>query len=313
MTEHYLRDARFLDIGDLPTGFSPYEFKQLLIRQFTVAELQLLHHAMHSQHKPYAHIIRAVQMACSIDVNKLTDGDFEYVMAWERMHSFPKVPLQVSWQCKNPVWIHKDTKRMGNPKMDAKTAHAEGYEKQPCDYNNVVIINNAKTCVHTLDDDNLTLPYNDLDFPRVSTLSDFHEYIKETPSMRHMGEVARWIKSGSNFHAKLKYLLAQPDMELYERILAIRGEYHHGISEKMHLNCKGCDYTFEHESTPRLLSFFADNSEADIYNISYNLLSGFGMQPDMNMPAKIFLYHHSTMAKDRQEAEQRAKGMKTLG
>lgn len=309
----YLNDPRFLDIGDLPTGFSPYQFKQLLIRQFTVAELQLLHHAMHSPHKPYSHIIRAVQMACSVDVSQLTDGDFEYVMAWLRLHSYPKVPLQVSWQCKNPIWVHKETNRIGPQSLTPAEAFAEGYKQDICNHNNVVIVNNARTQVHTLDDDNLTLPYDDLDFPRVATLSDFHEYLEENPWMRHMGEAARWIKQGSNFQAKLRFLLAQPDSALYERILSIRSEYHHGISEVMRLNCKMCDYTFTHESTPKLLSFFSDNSESDIYNISYNLLSGFGMQPDMNMPAKIFLYHHSTMAKDRQEAEQRAKGIKTLG
>jgi hypothetical protein len=157
------------------------------------------------------------------------------------------------------------------------------------------------------------LPYDDLDFPRVSTLSDFNEYVEEHKWMRHIAEVSRWIKQGKSFKAKLHYLLAQPDNELYERILAVRDKYHHGISQTMRLRCGVCNHTFTHESPPRLLSFFADNSEQDIFNISYNLLSGFGMQPDMKMPAKLFLYHHSTLAKDRKEAEARAKGIKTLG
>lgn len=310
----YMRDARYLDIGDLPTGFSPYtDFKQLLVRQFTVAELQLLHHAMHSSSKPYSHIIRAVQLACSADVAQLTDGDFEYVMAWQRLHSFPKVPLQVSWRCQNQIWAHDDTNRIGDQNMDTKTAAIKGYHREVCNNANVLIVNNAQVAVHTLDDNNLTLPYADLDFPRVSTLSDFNEFVEENKWMRHVAEVARWVKQGKTFQAKLKYLQAQPDNELYERILAVRSEYHHGITEKMTLRCTTCGHSFTHESSPRLLSFFADNSETDLFNISYNLLSGFGMQPDMNMPAKIFLYHHSTMAKDRQEAEARAKGIKTLG
>lgn len=311
--DKYLRDARFLDIGGLPTGFAPYPFKQLLIRQFTVAELQLLHHAMHSKDRPYFHIIRAVQLATSVDVSMLTDGDFEYLMAWLRQHSFPKVPLQVSWKCQQYLWAHEGDNHVGSPFMDAKTAKLKGYKRELCNHNNVEIITNVMPQVHVLEDDLQKLEFDDIDFPRVNTLSDFNDYIEENKWMLHMAEVARWIKTGKTFKAKLAFLNAQPDCELYERILAIREKYHHGISERMRLNCKMCDHTFMHESTPRLLSFFADNSETDIFNISYNLLSGFGMQPDMNMPAKIFLFHHSTMAKDRQEAEMRAKGIKTLG
>lgn len=311
--EDYLRDARFLDIGGLPTGFAPYPFKQLLIRQFVVAELQLLHHAMHSKDRPYFHIIRAVQLATSVDVSLLTDGDFEYLMAWLRMHSFPQVPLQVSWKCQQYIWAHEEDNHIGDPDMDPNTAALKGYKREACAHANVEIVKNAQPMVHELNEWKREIPYADIDFPRVNTLSDFNDYVEETKWMLHMAEVARWVKSGKTFAAKLAYLYAQPDNELYERILKVRDRYHHGITEKMTLNCKMCNHTFKHESSPRLLSFFADNSETDIFNISYNLLSGFGMQPDMNMPAKIFLFHHSQMAKDRQESEQRAKGFKTLG
>lgn len=311
--DQYLRDARFLDIGGVPTGFAPYPFKQLLLRQFTVAELQLLHHAMHSKDRPYFHIIRAVQLATSVDVSLLTDGDFEYLMAWLRKHSFPTVPLQVSWKCQQHIWAHEEDNHIGDPMMDPHTAAIKGYKREPCAHSNVEIVTFVQPLVHTLDEHLQEIPDPELDFPRVNTLSDFNEYIEEHPYMLHMAEVARWIKAGKTFKAKLAFLNAQPDCELYERIVDTRGKYHHGVSEKMRLNCKMCDHRFVHESSPRLLSFFADNSETDIFNISYNLLSGFGMQPDMSMPAKIFLFHHSQMAKDRQEAELRAKGQKTLG
>lgn len=308
-------DSRFVDIGDLPTGFSPYPFKKLFLRQFTVGELQLLHFGMRSSVSPYSHIIRAVQMTCSEDITNLTDGDFEYVMAWQRLHSFPKVPLQVSWKCHNHVMVNDETKGFiaDLKTADIKSAYMRGYKISTCGFNNVEIVNAAQTIVHTLDDNNLHLPYDDLDFPRVATLSDSYDYILENPHMRHMAEVARWIKRGTTFAAKLRFLMLQDSMDTYERILEVRDKYNHGISEKMTLRCNQCNNRLPHESKPRMLTFFADNSEQDIFNISYNLLSQFGMQPDMNMPAKIFLFHHSTMVKDRQEAELRAKGFKPLG
>lgn len=313
MNDQYYLDSRFQDIGGLPTEYAPYDFDHMMVRHFTVAELQLLHHAMHSNDRPYFHIIRAVQLATSVDVSVLTDGDFEYLMAWLRKHSFPKVPLQVSWRCQQNIWAHKEDNHIGDPKMTAKEAELKGYKREACNHNNVEIITNVQPLVHTLDAHQQSIPYPDLDFPRVATLSDFNDYVEENKWMLHMAECARWIKAGKTFKAKLTTLMNQPDNELYERIFEIRNKYHHGISERMRLNCKMCDHTFMHESSPRLLQFFADNSETDIFNISYNLLSTFGMQPDMNMPAKIFLYHHSTMAKAMKEKELRDKGVKALG
>lgn len=81
----------------------------------------------------------------------------------------------------------------------------------------------------------------------------------------------------------------------------------------MQLRCRVCDHRWEHKTTPRLLSFFADNTEEDLFKIQYNLLSEFGLQPDMNMPAKLFLFNYSNLAKDRRDAAERRGGFKPLG
>lgn len=313
MTNHEL-DARFVDIGDLPTGFSPYSFKKLYLREFSLSELKLLYVGMHSKVKPVDHIIRAIQLCCSIDVRQLTDGDFEFVLAWLRMHSYPKAPLLVNWTCRehNLVFKADRTFYRGPPLSDTDMA-LKNIEWEQCNTNNVEIVNQYRTPIVALDDDMLHIPDEDIDFPRVGTLADFHAHIEEVPHEKHMAECCRWVKRGNTFKAKLIYLMSRPDLDLYERILERRKQYHHGILEVMKLRCRVCDHRWEHTTSPRLLTFFADNTEEDIFKIQYNLLAEFGLQPDMNMPAKMFLFNYSSLAKDKQDAAERKNGFKPLG
>lgn len=307
-------DGRFVDIGDLPTGFDHYDFDELYLREFTLTELKLLYVGMHSKTKPLNHIIRAIQMCCNQDITALTDGDFEFVMAWLRKNSYPRAPLLVNWKCMHENIVYKkDRTFYRGPDISEKEMALRDMEKEVCQTNNVEIVNQYRTQVEALDDGDTKLPYDDLDFPRVRTLSDFYVYTQENPHERHMAECCRWLRDGATFAEKLELLYSFEDNEVYERILECKEKYHHGIVEVMNLRCRVCDYKWEHQTAPRLLSFFADNTEEDIFKIQYNLLSEFGMQPDMNMPAKLFLYNYSSLAKDKQRAAETQNGFKPLG
>lgn len=306
-------DVRFIDIGDLPTGFSPYEFKEMYVREFTLAELKLLYVGMHSRVKPISHIIRAVQQCCSVPVTSLTDGDFEFLLAWLRMHSYPKAPLQVNWKCMKDNIVYKSDRTFyTGPPLSKRDMSLKGLEPEVCQTNNVEIVNAYRTQIVSLDDDMLEIPYADIDFPRVATMQDFHAHVEEFPHDRHIAETARWVKEGSTFAEKFKLLNECEDMDLYERILECRKLFHHGIIEEMNLCCRVCSHKWKHTTTPNILSFFADNTEEDIMKIQYNLLSEFGMSFDMNMPAKLFLFNYSSLAKDRQDAAERRNGFKPL-
>lgn len=306
-------DVRFVNIGDLPTGFTPYGFKELYVREFTLAELKLLYIGMHSRTKPIEHIVRAVQHCCTVPVGELTDGDFEFLLAWLRMHSYPKAPLQVNWKCMKENLVYKKGRDFWRgPKLSLRDMALKGIELEVCQTNNVETVQAYRTKIVSLDDDDLYLPYDDIDFPRVATMSDFHMHVEENPHDRHMAECARWVKKGSTFRAKMVYLLNMRDNDLYERIQECRKRYHHGVIEVMNLRCRVCDHRWEHQTAPHILSFFADNTEEDIFKIQYNLLSEFGMPFDMNMPAKLFLFNYSSLAKDRRDAAERKNGFKPL-
>lgn len=307
-------DTRFVDIGDLPTGFAPYAFDRLYVREFTISELKLLHQGMHSRVRPIEHTLRAVQQCVTVPVMELTDGDLEFVMTWLRIHSYPRAPLQVSWKCRQINVVDKKSRDFyKGPPLSDKDMQRRGLEHETCNVNNVNIVQKYGTSIHTLESDNLHITYEGVDFPRTSTLSDFFTWVDEDPEMRHILEVARWVKEGTTLKDKLEALCDSPDMELYENIDKCRREYKHGVEDSMELKCRECDYTWTHHSTPKLLSFYADNTEEDLFRIQYNLLSEFGHQYNPNMPAKLLLFNYSSLAKDRQDAAERRGGFSPLG
>lgn len=305
-------DARFVDIGDLPTGFAPYSFKRLFIREFTVAEMKLIYQGQHSRTRPFESTLRALQRCVTVPVHDLTDGDLEYVMAWLRLHSYPKAPMQVSWTCRQRNLEFKDRSFYTGPKLSAKEMELKGIKLVSCDTNNVNIVRRYGTKIETLKSDDLTIPYADIDFARTSTMADFMELLEEHPEMRHIAECARWLKAGDTLADKIE-LLEQSDMDLYERILECRERYKHGIVDYMELDCRSCRYKWTHDNRPRLLSFFADNTEEDLFKIQYTLLSEFGQQFSPDMPAKMLLFNYSSLAKDKQAAAERKSGFTPLG
>ena len=302
---NYLNDARFVDIGDLPTGFKPYDFKQLYMRQMVLEELHLIHTGMVARVRPYQHIIRAVQLCCSIDVNQLTDGDFEYVLAWLRKHSYPDFPAIATYKCQHLVYLRNDN----SIEFDPVTAQRERLTLKPCGGENKELVRQVGTRVHMIDDD---LILNDpvIDFPRVATLTDYYDAVDLKPSLKYTGMLARWIKAGETFADKLEILNSQKDLEVVARIEKAVETYYHGISEVMRLKCGECGHVMEHSAQPRLLSFFADNSETDIFNMIYNMLTHFNVQPDMKLPVKMFFFHHNTFIMDKKKAEQAALAAK---
>lgn len=302
------RDPRYVDIGDLLSGAATYDFDRLYVRQFVLEDLQLLHHGMTTRVRPHQHIIRAVQLACDRDISQLTDGDFLYVMAWLRKQSFPDFPIQATYTCNHMVYVNE--KNNIGEFDDPKEAAKRGYNLQPCGANNRVLVRQTGMKIHTLDDDDLVIQHPEIDFARVNTLTDYHEYIDENPRDKYVADLARWVKKGNTFKAKLRYLLAQPDFKLFDAIEQTRKKYFHGITETMQLVCGQCNHVRIHESDPVLLKFFADNTDKDIYTMSYNLMSQFGAPPDMKLPARMFMFHHSTLVADRRDAENKAKQAK---
>src|ERR1019366_1592529 len=118
-----LNDARYQDIGNLPSNFIPYEFKKLMIRPFTIKELKLVGKAG-LLHEDY-HMVRAVDLCLDQPAEELTTGDYFYILLWLKVHSSPKTPYVIDWKCPARVWTHKITgatiSNKGDPEAPEQT------------------------------------------------------------------------------------------------------------------------------------------------------------------------------------------------
>lgn len=316
--EEIYKDHRYVDIGDLPTGFAPYRdigLSRIYLRPFCVRELSLLYTGSHVSYNGIQHILRAIDMVISCDVEVLTDGDLEYLMAWLRRSSYPKSPSLVRWICKKNNVIETEGRAFyRGPDAETLTERdmaLKGLEVETCNAENNEIVHSVQMTVHTLDDDDLTIPYDNLDFPRVRTLPELHMLLEEQPEKEYEARMARWVKEGETLEEKMT-LLSEMTLQDLANIEECQSRYKHGISESLNLRCRTCDNRVQHKARPNIMTFFADNSEKDLMDIQYSLLTELGLQPDDNMPSKTLLYHHSCLAKDKQEEAERARMKKAV-
>lgn len=310
MIQDVYADPRFKFIGDLPSGSFVYDWKELYIRSFDVIELPLLSLGAHARYNGISHLLRAVDIVINQKVTDLTDGDFEFILAWLRKFSFPATPLIVQWPCNRRVFAF--------PSGALYTDEAEpepSYKKQrelklkaiDCGTNNTEIVHNVSMSIDALDDD-WTNDDPELDLPRMSTYSDYYEHTQEHSEDKLIGMVARHVRAGETFAEKLA--LVSDNMDLYERAWALYQRSRHGISEKMTLRCRSCEGKVPYVSYPNYRSFFPESNEQEISDVQYNLMARFHTAPNDRSPSLKLLYHHSCLVRDLKEEEQRRNAQK---
>jgi len=83
---------------DLPSGFSPYDFKELYVRPLTVLEVKKLQPIINGKATGIS-LANAISGAASMRLDQLTFGDFWFVSAWLRLNTFPNAPFGMKWTC----------------------------------------------------------------------------------------------------------------------------------------------------------------------------------------------------------------------
>ncbi len=245
------QDARFSDIGPLPSNFIPYmskteqdttqiDFCNLLIRPFSIHEIKLISKAI--QQKDYSNLIRAVDMCIDQDVNCLTTGDFYYLLFWLRVNSYPKSPIVVPWTCTQQV------DENGSISLDYGVSKTCGME-------NTQNIQSTSITVIELDEEKAKNLDPDLDYPRVATLNEMATLAK-VPELANLVYSARWIKKGRTIKEKIAYLETLPDLTLFDTAMDTNETLPHGVSEYVNLTCAKCKANYRHELKLDPFTFF---------------------------------------------------------
>lgn len=258
-----ISDARYQDIGNLPSNFFPYDFKILYIRPFTVRELRLISKA--AVLKEMQHLLRAIDLVISVDINDISIGDFYYILMWLRIHSMPKTPYVIEWLCEVPVFIDLETSQ--RVFYDAPGFNAQDLASQPekygqvpsCGTHNSEIIHMSDVKILSLDEDNFeSLPPAagtvEFDFPRVRNLLEIQEAVAD-PELKLIAGPAQWIKAPT-FKDKVDILEATPDLDIFDSASVLNEQIIHGIQETTTLTCRGCGIKRPHALTLDALSFF---------------------------------------------------------
>ncbi len=304
MIQNAYSDPRFKYIGDLPTGYLLYDWKELYIRPFDTPELSLLSLGAGARYNGISHLLRAVDLVIDRPVRELTDGDFEFVIAWLRKYSFPATPLIVQWQCSNPIHVFPDNAIYEDGKPDRDTMRKLKLRPDTCTRKNTEIVHNVVMKIDAFEDD-YVITDPELDLPRMATYSDYYEHIQKDPGYRQFGRVARHIKAGETYREKLAII--EQDADLYDRAYSLMQEAKHGVYEQMTLCCATCDVRVPHTAYPNYRSFFPETTDKQILDVQYTMMAKFHTAPNAHTSAMALLYHHSCLARDLKEEEERRR------
>lgn len=253
-----ISDSRYQDIGNLPSNFVPYSFKSLYVRPLTVLELRLISKA--AVLKEPQHLLRAIDLVISEDINRITIGDFYYLLMWLRIHSMPKTPYVIEWHCEEQAPVDAAGKRIIYDDPEFESLLAAGpvtYSK--CLTHNSEIIHLTDVEIVSVPDGleglpDPLIPGTALDWPRVRDLASIQEAFQD-PELRLIVGPAQWV-AGASLAEKITTLEQQPDLSLFDFASAVNEEIVHGIRETTTLTCRGCGIKRPHTLALDALSFF---------------------------------------------------------
>jgi hypothetical protein len=254
-------DARYHDIGNLPSCFFPYqgrsdkpELKRLLVRPLEMPELRLMSRAVKLDE--ISHMARAIDLVISHDVNDLTIQDFYYVLAWLRMYSRPQVPYLVQWECNKPFFKNKKT---GQPLFysedskwpeDIETLKRD-YIQTTCGMDNTFTVKDRDLITIELEEKHSSLPEG-FDFPRVAILDDLNNALSDS-DLSNLASGIQWLK-GETWAEKVA--AAEADITKVYDGFALNSTINYGVVETLQYSCARCRAKESHKLQLNALTFF---------------------------------------------------------
>jgi hypothetical protein len=251
-----LKNPIWVNIGNLPSNFYPYNFGSLYIRPFNVQHLKLLSKAQVT--KDIDLQIQAVDMVITQDVREISIGDYYYILQWLKINSTTKTPLVVEWHCPEQVLTHKETGNIVfNGKVLEQVAHTlnpEDYNIEPCNTHNTELLHITDLNIIQLPEDNWEGLPEGFDFPRVSILAEVREALKD-PELNLLVPAAQWVK-GDTLADKIKTLEEQDNLDMFNTAQSLTTVLDHGVNETSTLHCRHCRAEHPYKVVIDTLSFF---------------------------------------------------------
>lgn len=93
-----LSGSEYTESLQLPSGFKPYSFNELLVRPLKIKEVKAIQPILNNSVSGIT-LATALQDVASVRLDQLTYGDFWYVLAWLRINTFENAPFMIKWPC----------------------------------------------------------------------------------------------------------------------------------------------------------------------------------------------------------------------
>jgi len=251
-----LKDSRFQNIGTLPSQCKGYDWDTLYIRPFEVTDFKLVSKA--AILGEMSHMVRAVDLAITQDANDLTIGDFYYVMMWLRIHSLPKTPLIVDWECGEQVLRHKESNEViFNDETFKHPENMDDYVLEPCGTQNTESLHMVNVEIMSLDEnpDNIIIP-DGFDFPRARHLEGITAALKD-PETAMLIPSVQWV-AGNTVADKFNSIMGAgaAGMDMLDTGHALNEKYEHGVKEVTTISCRRCRHQEQYVINMNPMSFF---------------------------------------------------------
>lgn len=254
--QNLLKDNRYQGVGALPSQFHAYDWDTIYARPMEPADFMLVSKA--AAMGDMSHMIRAIDLCISQDAANLTIGDFYYMMMWLRIHSMPKTPLVVNWECQSKVLRHKETLALVHNGPEFKMPDdIENYEAIDCERHNTESLHMVNVEITSLDEEpeKVVIP-GGFDFPRAKHIESIKDALKD-PARSLLVPYVQWF-AGDTLVDKFNRFL-NPDengMDMLAMGQALNEKYEHGLREVTTLTCANCRERVPYVLDVNPMSFF---------------------------------------------------------
>jgi hypothetical protein len=251
--KNFTNDGRYVLMSDIPSNYSFYDFKELWVRPFTPNEARLLHMARVSGNLMY--LVSAIDACLSQPISRLIIEDFEFILYWLRLNSYPSKPFSVTWTCDNALEYE-----------DIETPSGS------CMKENITVINRSNMNVVYLDQ-NYKVPKG-MTFPTMGIFNEVWSLKKALEGLDendlnyeqsrddilgdiYLMNIAQWIDQGLTAQEKLQILKDSSDLAFQEKLEAAIDEIpDFGVSESLDVQCEECGGVTKRRLRVDYLTFF---------------------------------------------------------
>lgn len=298
----------WLDLGGIISDYQFYDFNKIKVRPFTVSDLSAIDTAV--KHKSVETMVTLMQDHVDVDVTKLLDMDFRYVLHWLKQKSFPESSITITWRCVNyPIHIKDFPKRYDKrpeiQSLNTMELHRLGLEKTKCSRLNTEIVYTVRNEVITIPP-GFKLPKG-YKFPTVQDLLDAEE-MEESPELQMMIPYLMWIKADSLYQAVEEFDWLDFSDAIITTVDGLRA-LEFGTYINYELTCQSCGKAYPIRKNFDMFNILPGISQKTVMELQYNIFGNFpGAVISEDTPAMKLLFWHSNLVKDKQkQKEEQAK------